>query len=185
MNLSGSSGVYDAMNVQAAAPDLVDLAVDITVDEGTSFEQFYRAHYVSIARALSYTLTDVELGREAADEAMVRAYVHWKKIHSYDNPAAWVYRVGLNWARSARRRVTRALPFHERRDNVDPPMTDPALYAALQALDVRLRSVVVCRVLLDWSVEQTASALGIKPGTVKSRLHRALDSLEQTLRHLR
>jgi DNA-directed RNA polymerase specialized sigma24 family protein len=42
---------------------------------------------------------------------------------------------------------------------------------------------VVCRLLLDWSVDETAAALEISPGTVKSRLHRALTILESTLAH--
>ena len=56
---------------------------------------------------------------------------------------------------------------------------------ALRRLDVKLRSVVVCRLLLDWSVDETADALRIKPGTVKSRLHRALAMLERSLGHMR
>jgi RNA polymerase sigma-70 factor (ECF subfamily) len=149
------------------------------------FEAFYRTSYLPIARALSYTLSDVDLAREATDEAMVRAYAHWEKIGHYDSPAGWVYRVGLNWARSAHRRLSRVLPFHDRRDLQEPPVTDPALHDALRALDVKLRAVVVCRLLLDWSVDETAVALDIKPGTVKSRLHRALHSLERSLSHLR
>ncbi len=144
------------------------------------FETFYRDGYAGIARALTVTLGDLDLAQEATDEAMVRAYVRWEKIRSYDNPGGWVYRVGLNWARSARRRLSRVLPFHERRV-VDPPITDPAHAAALRDLDISLRAVVVCRLLLDWSVEDTAAALRIKPGTVKSRLHRALAQLERTL----
>jgi len=144
------------------------------------FESFYRDDYAGIARALTVTLGDLDLAQEATDEAMVRAYVRWEKIRSYENPGGWVYRVGLNWARSARRRLSRALPFHERRV-VDPPVTDPAHGAALRDLDISLRAVVVCRLLLDWSVEDTAAALRIKPGTVKSRLHRALAQLERTL----
>jgi RNA polymerase sigma-70 factor (ECF subfamily) len=50
-------------------------------------------------------------------------------------------------------------------------------------LDVSLRGVVVCRFLLDWSVKQTAEALDIRPGTVKSRTARALESLENKLYH--
>ena len=60
-----------------------------------------------------------------------------------------------------------------------------AIAIALRKLDVKLRSVVVCRLLLDWSVEETADALRIKPGTVKSRLHRALATLERSLGHMR
>lgn len=46
------------------------------------------------------------------------------------------------------------------------------------------RSVVVCRYLLGWSVAETAQALGVREGTVKSRLHRAMQSLQSALSHL-
>jgi RNA polymerase sigma factor (sigma-70 family) len=154
-------------------------------DGGEAFAEFYRDDYANIARALSYTLGNVDLGREATDEAMARAYARWAKIRDYDSPAGWVYRVGLNWAYSTRRRVLRSLPFTEHAAATEPPISDPAIAKALRRLDVKLRSVVVCRLLLDWSVEETADALRIKPGTVKSRLHRALATLERSLGHMR
>ena len=159
--------------------ELIDLTV-VTTAPQPDFETFYRDGYADIARALTVTLGDLDLAQEATDEAMVRAYARWEKIRVYDNPGGWVYRVGLNWARSARRRLTRVPPFHDRRV-VDPPVSDPAHAAALQDLDLSLRAVVVCRLLLDWSVDETAAALRLKPGTVKSRLHRALTQLERTL----
>ena len=154
-------------------------------DGGEAFAEFYRADYANIARALSYTLGSVDLGREATDEAMARAYARWAKIRDYESPAGWVYRVGLNWAYSTRRRVLRSLPFVDHAAHTEPPISDPAIANALRRLDVKLRSVVVCRLLLDWSVDETADALRIKPGTVKSRLHRALAMLERSLGHMR
>ncbi|HET8617959.1 MAG TPA: sigma-70 family RNA polymerase sigma factor [Acidimicrobiales bacterium] len=56
------------------------------------------------------------------------------------------------------------------------------LAAALARLPVDQRSVVVLRYYLDWSLDQIAAGLGIAPGTVKSRLHRALRRLENSLR---
>jgi DNA-directed RNA polymerase specialized sigma24 family protein len=44
---------------------------------------------------------------------------------------------------------------------------------------------VVGRLLLDWSLSDTAAALGVRPGTVQSRLHRAVRVLEADLDHLR
>jgi RNA polymerase sigma-70 factor (ECF subfamily) len=68
---------------------------------------------------------------------------------------------------------------------VEPPtVTDPAIHHALSELDISLRAVVVCRFLFDWSTDTTADALNIRPGTVKSRLHRALRLLEGKLAHL-
>lgn len=116
---------------------------------------------------------------------MARAYARWEKLRHYDNPAAWVYRVGLNWARSYHRRLARRLPFSYPQVVDATPVADPAVRAALLELPLRQRSVVVCRLLLDWSVADTAQALGIRPGTVRSRLHRALQTLEPSLHHLR
>lgn len=146
-----------------------------------SFVDFYRSAYADVARALQLTLGDRDLGVEAADEAMTRAYGRWSQVARYDNPRGWVYRVGLNYALSFRRRAARRLPWIEASTTDLPPTSDPALRAALEELDVKYRSVVVCRHLLDWSTEQTADALGIAPGTVKSRLSTAMTRLRDAL----
>ena len=130
-------------------------------------------------------LGDRDLAVDATDEAMARAYPRWATLAAYDNPGAWVYRVGLNWARSHRRRLARRLPWSQPTDELPAPVADPAVRDALLALPLKLRSVVVCRLLLDWSVDDTATALGVRPGTVQSRLHRALRTLNSSLDHLR
>jgi len=149
------------------------------------FEAFYRANSDRVYRALALTLGDDDLAREAADEAMLRAYVRWDRVRGLDNPAGWTYRVGLNWATSWWRRLRRERPPAS--DDQHPTATggpDPAALAARTALDqlpLAQRTVVVCRVLLDLSTAETASALDIAEGTVKSRLARALTALRGTL----
>jgi RNA polymerase sigma-70 factor (ECF subfamily) len=74
------------------------------------------------------------------------------------------------------------------RSLLDLPTNDPEnaalcsgrreeLLASVRRLGVPLREVVICRYLLELSESETAVALGIPPGTVKSRLHRALTIL--------
>ncbi|MGI9621403.1 MAG: sigma-70 family RNA polymerase sigma factor, partial [Acidimicrobiales bacterium] len=149
----------------------------------SSFEDFYVSKHDTIARALALTLGDTQLGVEATDEAMTRAYQRWNQVRTYDNPSGWVYRVGLNWARSFLRKRRRGhnSPFELNNTETavhDPAPRDPTLALSLASLDEKHRAVVVLRYLLDWSVEQTAEALEIAPGTVKSRLHRALNQLQ-------
>jgi RNA polymerase sigma factor (sigma-70 family) len=55
------------------------------------------------------------------------------------------------------------------------------LVAAIDALPANARSVVICRYLLELSEAETAQMLGWPPGTVKSRLSRALDRLRADL----
>ena len=160
---------------------------DLATAATPEFERFYREHRDRMARALAMTLGgDAHLGAEAADEAMARAYQRWDRVAHLDDPAAWVYRVGLNWATSVLRRrlrPMRAFVPHDPTD-VDAP-AEPTVLAALAALDVKHRAVVVARYYLGLSEAETAAALHIRPGTVKSRLHRALRSLEPRLAHLR
>jgi DNA-directed RNA polymerase specialized sigma24 family protein len=151
------------------------------------FDDFYSAHYASVARALALTIGDVDLAAEATDEAMVRAYQRWHQVSTYSSPGGWVYRVGLNWARSVlrRRRRGQRLAVYAAPPAGAPVVGEPAVAAALAELNVDQRAVVVCRFLLDWSVEETAAALGVRPGTVQSRLHRAVQQLQSRLSHLR
>ena len=145
------------------------------------FEDFYRAEWDSVYRPLVATLGDPHLARDAAAEAMARAYQRWSKVRTYSNPQGWVYRVGLNWARSRFRKQRREvlsenLPARSSsRDEID--LDD--MEKALRALPLDQRAVVVLRYYMDWSQEEIAGALGIPVGTVKSRIHRGLRRLEQ------
>ncbi len=141
------------------------------------FELFYRQYHAVVCRALALTLNDVDLAQDAAAEAMTRAYQRWNTVGKYQNPSGWVYRVGLNWARSRLRRILRKpppQPVHT--DDIAQGVVNQ-LDAALAQLPVGQRSAVVLRYYLDWSERQIAEALNIAPGTVKSRLSRALDRL--------
>lgn len=157
----------------------------IVVAVATGFDEFYRTNYEPVATALAISLGGQDLGREAADEAMTRAYGKWRTISRYDNPAGWVYKVGLNWGRSWHRKVaSRAAIMRSQAPTQvaqTPPSADLALHEAMTKLDIKYRSVVVCRYLLDWSTEQTADALGLPAGTVKSRLSTALTQLRAAL----
>lgn len=147
-----------------------------------SFDDFYRDAYREIARALVLTTGSRELGLEAADEAMTRALARWDDVSGYANPAGWVYRVGLNWARSWLRRRKRERPGVYRDPAYEPAdVPDPRLDAALAALPEKHRAVVVLRFYLDWSTDDVAAALGVPAGTVKSRLSRALEALARRL----
>jgi RNA polymerase sigma-70 factor (ECF subfamily) len=148
----------------------------------SSFEAYYRDNRQHIFRALALTLGNRDLATDAVDEAMTRTYQHWRTVSSFDNQAGWTYRVGLNWARSRLRKRKREIlsgQIPERLTEVT--FRDPDLDRAVKALPLDARAVVVLRHYLDWSTDDVARALGIRPGTVKSRLHRAMAELRLQL----
>jgi len=154
-------------------------------ESDAAFTGFYEAERPGIVRALTLALHDSDFGADAADEAFVRACQRWSTVSRLENPAGWVYRVGLNWANSALRRRRR----HRAKQSLlavpsvasDIP-GDIDLQRALGELSDDHRSVVICRYYLDWTVSDTADALDVPAGTVKSRLARALEQLESILR---
>jgi RNA polymerase sigma factor (sigma-70 family) len=164
-----------------ARSDTARLEGSESLSEQREFDAFYRGCREEIARALVLMIGERDLGLEAADEAFARALERWADVSEYENPEGWVYRVGMNWARSKLRRRNFSLDglFGETAYVDDLP--EPELLKALEQMPVKYRSVIVARFFLDWSVEQTAEALSIPEGTVKTRQSRALSRLRRRL----
>lgn len=153
-----------------------------SLSDRASFEAFYAEHRSSIGRALAVTLRDDHLASEALDEAMVRAFQRWGEVRRLESPSGWVYTVALNWSRSVLRRASRAYSLGVDIDRSGShQFADPDVDRALRALSVDQRAIVVCRYLIGYSEAETARVLRIRPGTVKSRLHRALNQLHSLL----
>jgi RNA polymerase sigma factor (sigma-70 family) len=150
--------------------------------------------YEDDARRVAMAIAGFEHADDAAQDAFVRAY---RSLASYD-PARpfrpWLLAIVANAARNQRRAAARwhasllrslvAAPVAvdiAAEDHVLDKESHRRLRAALETLPRRQRDVVACRYLLDLSEDETALSLGIARGTVKSRLSRALDRLEQAL----
>lgn len=151
----------------------------------TDFSTFYQRSWIEIYKPLVATIREPDLAAEAVDEGMTRAYARWSMVSGLSNPEGWIYRVAYRWSvdrlrrRSAERRL---LP----RLSVGPgmgeaPTVEPLLDGALSVLPLDQRAVVVLSCAFDWSEADIAHALGIRPGTVKSRLHRGLARLREEL----
>ena len=158
--------------------------VEATVRPVPTFEEFYETARPALLRAVGFTIDDRDLTIDVVDEALSRAYAKWPSVAQMSNPSGWAYRVAMNVARNRFRRLRlerhRPLPVDLAPDDVQG-WSDPAIAAALARLTSDQRSGVVLRFHLDWSVDAVAEALGVAPGTVKSRLHRALERLESLL----
>lgn len=142
------------------------------------FEGFHRTHRDRLYRALVMTIRNPDVASEAVDEAMARAAERWETVGGYDSPEGWVYRVALNWSRSVFRRRR---PLARSSGLVWDVLPDPDVTRAVAALPYKMRAVIVARYYLDWSTPQIAEGLDIPLGTVKSRLHRALQRLGKEL----
>ena len=136
----------------------------------------------------SYRLAGLILGNEAdaedaTQDALLRAWIAYRTLRRADDFQAWFDRILVNVCRDRmrRRRVIRFLPMadeHEQRPSTDPfqqLIASDELLRAMHALDAELRTAVVLRYWADLTVDEIARRTGWRAGTVKSRLHRALE----------
>jgi RNA polymerase sigma-70 factor (ECF subfamily) len=153
---------------------------------GSDFEQFFRTHHPRLV-AIALALTgDVDGARDAAQEALLRAYRDWAKVAALDSPAAWVRRVVVNVAIDAIRRRHRDHRLVGRLAGA-PDTTELAgaegspTWAAVRELPDRERAAIVLRYVDDLPVAEIARVLGVTDGTIKTSLHRARTTLHQRL----
>jgi RNA polymerase sigma factor (sigma-70 family) len=152
--------------------------------------------YTEMAFRTAYLVTGSAADAEdAAQDAFVKAYWALPRFRPGGSFRAWLLRIVGNEARnrrrSAGRRVTLELRVAEglRASGSSPSPEDAAeaaeerrvLLRALNRMTEEDRQVISCRYLLQLSVEETAAALDLPAGTVKSRLSRALTRLRELM----
>jgi RNA polymerase sigma-70 factor (ECF subfamily) len=134
-------------------------------------------------------LRDAELARDAVQDAMVRAWRDLPGLRDPDRFGPWLHRLTVNACLDQARRRRRRVIEVELTPLDHPPVADAAaqvadrdlLDHALARLEPEQRAVVVLRFFLGLSLSETAAALGVPIGTVKSRLHRSLAQMRMTV----
>jgi RNA polymerase sigma-70 factor (ECF subfamily) len=138
----------------------------------TDFDEFF-AETRSTLVGLGLALTgDIEVAKDLAQEALTRSWIHWRRIRTYDQPAAWARRVVRNLAadRAKHLRRTPALPVAT---SIAAPTPDRlALTAALAVLPYQRREALVLHDGFGLSVAEVADEMGVPEGTVRSWLSR-------------
>jgi RNA polymerase sigma-70 factor (ECF subfamily) len=156
-----------------------------------AYEELVRLHS-DIAFRTAYLLTGSAAdAEEAAQDGFVNAF---RALNGFRQGAPfrpWLLSIVANQARNRRRAAGRRVRMELRtlsaartqpgppspEDEVERRATRQALLDAVEGLDDDDREVVVCRYFLELSGQETAAALGIAEGTVKSRLSRSLAKL--------
>jgi len=135
---------------------------------------------------------DAADAEEAAQDAFVKAHRALGRFRSGEPFRPWLLTIVANEARNRRRSRGRRAALALRAADPGAPGEDPEaaalaserrkrLLTAVERLRDDDREVLACRYFLDLSEEETAAALGIARGTVKSRTHRALGRLQEEL----
>jgi RNA polymerase sigma-70 factor (ECF subfamily) len=177
--------------------------VERGVGMSSDFSLFER-HLDALYRSALRLTRKPEDAEDLVQETYLRAYRYRNRFKPGTNEKAWLFTIMTNVFRNKLRK--RPAP----EDSIDQPGTDFDIYdqmrrdgmpvhlmspeeiivdrgfgdevkRALEELPVPMRMVVVLVDVEDFSYKEVASILGIKIGTVMSRLHRGRQALQKKL----
>lgn len=150
------------------------------------YEDLYRAELPGLI-ALGLSLSGSrEAGRDAAQEALLRAYRQWPTVRELERPGAWLRRVLINLCIDQQRRTRRerrSLSLLHPRDPVPHDSVAPLedFWRAVRRLPTRQQAVVALRFVEDLTVEEVAAVLELSPATASRDLSAARTSLSRAL----
>jgi RNA polymerase sigma-70 factor (ECF subfamily) len=148
-------------------------------------------HQEAVFRLAYLILGDADDAQDVAQETFIRAYDNLDRFDPDRPIRPWLLQIAKNLARNRRRalgrywnalnRAIRAAPHdaalrsaetdHEQRRETQ------ALWEAIRQLPHADQEVIYLRYMLELSTQEAADVLQVQPGTVKSRLSRALRRL--------
>ena len=191
----------DTFAADAAEPDDAELVARVAARDAAAVRLFVRRYNERLYRIAHSVVCDGPEAEDVVQQAYVQALTHLDGFRGEAMLATWLSRIVLNEAlgRLRRRRVTTAITATmenaiEQAEIIPFPSAAPdperrlaqrqiatMLERAIDDLPVEFWLVLVARVVEEMSIQETAELLGIRPETVKTRLHRARKLIRQAL----
>ncbi|HYO42069.1 MAG TPA: RNA polymerase sigma factor [Candidatus Limnocylindrales bacterium] len=163
-------------------------------DDLDAFAILFEKYRVPVYRAALALTGDHGASEEVVMDTFGRAYIHRRRLRTDISPLPWLHKVALNlcYSRLGRRRLRSEPVTDLLAERLADATAGPAANAEWSELRVIVRegivglsekhqAVVVLYYLEGRSLQETADALGLPLGTVKSRLHHALRDLRWRL----
>ncbi len=158
-----------------------------------AFEALYEK-YKKLAFHTAYLITGNQTDSEdVVQETFVKVYLHSNELKNNSGFKAWMMQILVRTAYHMCKKGNREFPDEEqvmKQDNRTEPSSleqvmqkeeTNELYAVIQKLPIKQRTVVILYYYNEYSIDEIAKLLGCMEGTVKSRLHTARKSMKKVL----
>lgn len=181
-----------AMTAEGAAfEDIVDR---VLAGDTAAFEDIVVRWQKPLLNLAFRFCRDRSLAEEMAQEAFLKVYRNLKRWRRDAAFSTWMYSVALNHYRTTlRRHVPPSVELTEMdaatlagdlADEMDAAAHDRIVRRAVSLLPPKYRDAIVVYYFRQQDVNESAAVLGLRPGTLKARLHRGRKLLETKLRAL-
>ena len=165
------------------------LVRDAAHGDAMAWEPLVLAHQEAVFRLSYLLLGDPDEAEDVAQETFLRAWHHLQRFDATRPLRPWLLSIASNLASNRRRSAGRYLAaltraFHNETtssSNIEEKSAQHIeandLWKAVRTLSMPDQQIIYLRYFLDLSIVETAQALSVAEGTVKSRLSRALERL--------
>lgn len=165
----------------------------VHMGDAEAYSDLYERRYAVLVGQVFVVTTDRGEAEEAVQEAFGRLWSRWSRISRYESPEAWVRRVALNIAMKRWRRARRGDQLVQQSYAGTGLVSEGAtsggrldLIAALRRLPASHRQALLLHYVVGLSVQEVADEMStrlapVRPGTVKSWLHRGRAELGNAL----
>lgn len=157
-----------------------------------AFTELVRASYPRLFGVARLILRDSDRAKDAVQDGLMQAWRHIRSLRDPDAWDAWLHRTTVRACyKVARKEKRRSLvELHVTPDPAVAGTPDASSSIAerdrlgreLDRLDIDRRAVIVLHFYLDLPLREVAEILDIPAGTAKSRLHRGLAAMRESMR---
>jgi RNA polymerase sigma-70 factor (sigma-E family) len=149
----------------------------------------YTEHYDSMVRLAYVVVSDVPAAEEIVQDTFLAMLTGSWQLREAEKALAYLRQAIVNRARSFLRHRG-VVDKHQQKHSPDMPSAEhgaltllerDAVVSALRELSYRQREAIVLRYYAELSEAETASAMGISQGSVKSHVSRAMVALREAL----
>jgi RNA polymerase sigma-70 factor, ECF subfamily len=188
--------------VAATEPAEAELIARVRQRDEAAIRSIMRTNNRRLYRLARGILRDDSEAEDVVQETYVRAFTHLQDFRGDSSLATWLARIAMNEAlgRLRRRRPgiewtslppgaleAQIIQFPNSATSADPEKSmaqreiQQVVERAIDELPDAFRVVFITRVIEGMNVEETSEILGLKPETVKTRLHRARNLLRDNV----
>lgn len=162
-------------------------------DRDAAVRSLYEQRYAEVVRFATFIFGNVHAAEDASQEAFVRVYDAWDRLHDPDQAVAYLRATIVNLSRGGHRRrlvaerkqPPRLVPMPSAEDGAMCRVNRAAVLAAVSALPSRQRACVVMRHWLRMTEGEIATTLDLSIGSVRTHNRRGMEALQRTLGDLR
>ncbi|HEX2225420.1 MAG TPA: sigma-70 family RNA polymerase sigma factor [Thermoanaerobaculia bacterium] len=183
--------------VPAAVLDLdLSLVERHRCGDAQAFDEVY-GRYVEMVFNLAYRLAGGEEAADLTQEVFLRVYRNLGSFRGHSTLKTWIFRIAINHCRDRLARKYPAMqPFEDENGEESVCVADPArgpeelavaadegrrVAEGLTRLHPTFREAVILRDLEGLAYEEIAEVLGVRIGTVRSRIARGREQLRALL----